>query len=183
MKITLRLLFTVEVTFRFLFFEEGDSWTWEPGGPWDLSPSKGTQEYEESGVGFDTDNDGLSDEYEKEIPGLDWQKADTDGDGVDDKLEVQTIGSDPVIPDTDFDGLLDGEEWELGTSVMWPDTDWDDLTDYEEVKIYGTDPFTQDTDGDHLTDAYEVYTRWNMTETPTVEYVTIGGRHYRRREV
>ncbi|MFW9913056.1 MAG: hypothetical protein ACFFEU_11325, partial [Candidatus Thorarchaeota archaeon] len=169
MKITLRLLFTVEVTFRFLFFEEGDSWTWEPGGPWDLSPSKGTTEYNESGVGFDTDNDGLSDEYEKEIPGLDWQKVDTDGDGADDKLEVQTIGSDPVIPDTDFDGLLDGEEWELGTSLFWPDTDWDDLTDYEEVKIYGTDPFTQDTDGDHLTDAYEVYTRWNLTQTPTVE--------------
>ncbi|MHA2376554.1 MAG: hypothetical protein ACXAB9_10335, partial [Candidatus Thorarchaeota archaeon] len=179
MKITLRLIFKVKVTLRFLFFEEGGEWTWEPGGPWDLSPHKGEAEYEESGVGFDTDSDGLSDEYEKEIPGLDWEKADTDGDGADDKLEVQTMGTDPVVADTDFDGLSDGEEWELGTNPRNEDTDWDDLTDYEEVKIYGTDPFSQDTDGDHLTDAFEVYTRWDMSGiTPTVEYVTIGGVKY-----
>ncbi|MHA1959560.1 MAG: hypothetical protein ACW99U_04985, partial [Candidatus Thorarchaeota archaeon] len=44
---------------------------------------------------------------------------------------------------------------------------------------YGTDPFSQDTDGDLLTDAYEIYTKWNMSGvTPTVEYVTIGGKKY-----
>ena len=179
LKITLRLIFTVKVTFRFLFFEEDGSWSWEPGGPWDLSPHKGEDEYNKSAVGFDTDDDGLSDEYEKEIPGLDWQKADTDGDGANDKLEVQTMDTDPVNPDTDSDGLTDGEEWDLGTNPMIEDTDWDDLTDYEEVKIYGTDPFSQDTDGDRLTDSYEIRTRWDLSKvTPTVEYVVIGGVRY-----
>ncbi|MBN2229210.1 MAG: hypothetical protein JW779_06410 [Candidatus Thorarchaeota archaeon] len=179
MKITMRLIFTVKVKFRFLWFDDSSTWTWEPGGPWDLSPHKNDDEYAKSGVGFDSDDDGLSDEYEKAIPGLDWQKPDTDNDGANDKLEVQTMGTDPIVPDTDGDGLLDGEEWDLGTNPMREDTDWDDITDFEEVRIYGTDPFTQDTDGDHLTDAYEIYTRWDMaTVTPTVEYVTIGGVKY-----
>lgn len=179
MKITLRLIFTVKIKFRFLWFDENEKWTWEPGGPWDLSPNKNDPEYQKSGVGFDSDNDGLSDEYEKAIPGLDWQNPDTDGDGASDKLEVQTMGTNPIVPDTDGDGLLDGEEWDLGTNPMREDSDWDDLTDFEEVRIYGTNPLTQDTDGDHLTDAYEVYTRWDMSKvTPTVEYVTIGGVKY-----
>ncbi|NWF95787.1 MAG: hypothetical protein HXY34_06560 [Candidatus Thorarchaeota archaeon] len=179
MKITLRLMFTVKVTFRFLFFDDDASWTWEPGGPWDLSPKKTDEEFQKSGVGFDTDDDGLSDEYEESVPGLDPNNPDTDGDGANDKLEVQTMYTDPVNPDTDGDGLLDGEEWDLGTNPRNQDTDWDDLTDYEEVRVYGTSPFAQDTDGDHLTDAYEVYTRWDLTEcTPTVEYVVIGGVKY-----
>ncbi len=179
MKIILRLIFTVKIKFKFLFFEDSAEWTWEPGGPWDLSPKKGEEEYEKSGVGFDTDEDGLSDEYEATIPGLDPNKPDTDDDGASDKLEVQTIGTDPVNPDSDNDGLLDGEEWELGTNPMQPDTDWDDISDYDEVKVYGTDPLSQDTDGDMLSDSYEIYTRWDMTQiTPTVEYVTIGGVKY-----
>ncbi len=179
MKITLRLIFTVKIEFKFLFIDKTAEWTWEPGGPWDLSPKKGDEEYNKSAVGFDQDNDGLSDEYEKEIPGLDPNKADTDDDGASDKLEVQTIGSDPVVADTDGDGLKDGEEWDLGTNPLQPDTDWDGINDYDEVKVYGTDPKSQDTDGDQLTDAYEIQTKWDMSKvTPTVEYVTIGGVKY-----
>ncbi len=179
LKITLRLIFTVRVTFRFLFWDTDASWSWEPGGPWDLSPKKGETEYNKSGVGLDTDDDGLSDEYESRIPGLDPTRPDTDGDGASDKLEVQTMDTDPTSPDTDGDGLLDGAEWESGTNPMVEDTDWDGLTDYQEVNIYVTDPLSQDTDGDRLTDSYEVLTRWDLSVvTPTVEYVVIGGVRY-----
>ncbi|MHA2016147.1 MAG: hypothetical protein ACTSUH_10445, partial [Candidatus Thorarchaeota archaeon] len=179
LKISLRLILTLKLKIRFLWSTWKKTWTWEPGGPWDLSPKKGEPEYENSAVGFDTDGDGLSDEYEKTIPGLDPNKADTDDDGANDKLEVQTMGTDPVDPDSDDDGLLDGEEWDLGTNPMFPDSDWDEISDYDEVKVYGTDPLTQDTDGDGLTDSYEIRTSWNMSGiTPTVEYVVIGGVKY-----
>ena len=179
MKITLRLILTLKLEIRFLFFTWDGTWTWQPGGPWDLSPHKEDPEYQNSGVGFDTDGDGLGDEYEDSLPGLDKTKADTDGDGASDKLEVKTMGTDPTNPDSDGDGLLDGEEWNLGTNPMFVDSDWDKLTDYEEVKVYLTDPLTQDTDGDALSDAYEVYHVWNITGiTPTVTEVTIGGVTY-----
>jgi hypothetical protein len=179
MQILLRLILTFKLKLRFLFWDWEGEWTWEPGGPWDLSPSKGEPEYENSGVGFDSDGDGLGDEYESTIPGLDLNNPDTDGDGANDKLEVQTMGTDPVNPDSDGDGLLDGEEWELGTNPMRPDSDWDDVNDYDEVKIYATDPLQQDTDGDGLSDAYEIRTPLNIScVTPTVTEVVIGGTSY-----
>ena len=179
MKITLRLILTLKLKITFLWSTWKKTWTWEPGGPWDLSPKPGEEEYEKSGMGFDSDGDGLSDVYEATIPGLDPMKPDTDDDGASDKLEVQTMGTDPIDPDTDHDGLLDGEEWDLGTNPMQPDSDFDGLNDTAEVKVYGTDPLTQDTDGDGLSDEYEVTTSWNMTGiTPTVEYVVIGGVLY-----
>ncbi len=182
MKITLRLIMTLKLEIRFLFVTWKGTWTWEPGGPWDLSPKRGEAEYENSGVGFDQDDDGLADSYEDSIPGLDKTKADTDNDGAPDKLEVQTMGSDPADPDSDDDGLLDGEEYELGTNPLFPDSDWDDLSDYDEAKIYLTDPLSQDTDGDALTDAYEVFHKWDISNiTPTVTEVIIGGVPYNDR--
>lgn len=182
MKITLRLILTLKLEIRFLFFTWDGTWTWQPGGPWDLSPKKGDADYENSGIGFDQDDDGLSDEYEDSIPGLDKTKADTDNDGASDKLEVQTLGTDHTDPDSDDDGLLDGEEWALGTNPMFADSDWDDLSDFDEVKVYLTDPLCQDTDGDALTDAYEVYHKWDISNiTPTVTEVIIGGNPYNDR--
>ncbi|MGY5876101.1 MAG: hypothetical protein RTU30_10170 [Candidatus Thorarchaeota archaeon] len=182
MKITLRLIFTVKVKFRFLMFSESGTFTWEPGGPWDLSPSKGETEYTTSGVGFDTDGDGLGDNFEDETPGLDKNKADTDDDGANDKLEFQTMKTDHANPDTDGDGLLDGEEWDLGTNPVREDTDWDDVDDYKEVKIYGTNPLEQDSDADGLTDAYEIYTKLDISNvTPTVTEVIIGGNSFNDR--
>ncbi|MDF1537715.1 MAG: hypothetical protein P1Q69_02290 [Candidatus Thorarchaeota archaeon] len=179
MKITLRLILTLKLEIRFLFVTWKGTWTWEPGGPWDLSPNPGEPDYDDTAVGLDADGDGLGDEYEASIPGLDPNNPDTDSDGANDKLEVQTMNTDPVDPDSDDDGLLDGEEWDLGTNPMFVDSDWDDLTDYDEVKVYLTDPLSQDTDGDALTDAYEVYTAWNITGiTPTVTEVVIGGVPY-----
>lgn len=179
MHIVLRLIFTLKLTIRFLFWDWDSTWTWEPGGPWDLSPGKDDEETKNSGIGFDSDDDGLGDEYEATIPGLNPNAADTDNDGASDKLEVKTMGSDPVNPDSDGDGLLDGEEWDLGTNPMFPDSDWDDLSDYDEARVYMTDPLCQDTDGDALTDAYEVFTAWDIsTVTPTVTEVVIGGTSY-----
>ncbi|MFW9892507.1 MAG: FG-GAP-like repeat-containing protein [Candidatus Thorarchaeota archaeon] len=182
MKITLRLIFTIKVKFRFLMFSDSAKFTWEPGGPWDLSPNKGEAEYNESGVGFDTDGDGLGDPFEDATPGLDKNKADTDDDGANDKLEFQTMKTDPSNPDSDGDGLLDGREWDLGTNPMREDTDWDDVDDYKEVEVYGTNPLEQDSDGDGLTDAYEIYTKLDISNvTPTVTEIIIGGESYNDR--
>ncbi|MHA1929059.1 MAG: hypothetical protein ACTSV2_10845, partial [Candidatus Thorarchaeota archaeon] len=179
MKITLRLILTLKLKIAFLWWSWKKTWTWEPGGPWDLSPHPGEADYDETAIGTDADGDGLSDTYEATIPGLDPNKADTDDDGANDKLEVQTMGTDPVDPDSDDDGLLDGREWDLGTNPMRQDSDWDGLNDTIEVDTYHTDPLSQDTDGDGLSDMYEVNTRWNITGvTPTVTSVMIGGISY-----
>ncbi|MBD3157373.1 MAG: hypothetical protein GF309_01170 [Candidatus Lokiarchaeota archaeon] len=179
MKIMLRLTLTLKLKIKFLFAKWKKTWTWQPGGPWDLSPNKGEAEYENTGVGFDSDNDGLSDDYENDVPGLDPNNPDTDGDGANDKLEVMTMGSDPVVPDTDEDGLLDGEEWELGTNPLRVDSDYDGISDFDEVRKYGTDALTPDTDGDGLTDRQEIYTSYNMTDVwvpaGTAIEVYIGG--------
>lgn len=182
MKIMLSLVLTLKLKISFLWSTWKKTWTWQPGGPWDLSPTKGEPEYESSGVGFDSDGDGLSDEYESTIPGLDPYSPDTDNDGASDKLEVQTMGSDPTVADTDGEGLLDGQEWELGTNPLRPDTDWDDTDDYHEVEVYETNPLSQDTDGDGLSDTYEIETSYNMTSVwvpPGTEIIVyIGGTAY-----
>ncbi len=70
----------------------------------------------------DSDDDGLSDEYEK------------------------SIGTDPLNPDTDDDGLLDGQEVnEYKTDPLDPDTDKGGIKDGVEV-INGADPLDGDDD-------------------------------------
>ncbi len=106
----------------------------------------------------DTDGDGLSDAYEKEI-GTDPNNPDTDGDGLTDGEEVNKYHTNPLNPDTDGDGLKDGDEvHKYHTDPLKPDTDGDGLTDGQEVLTYHTDPLNPDTDGDGLTDGQEVLT-------------------------
>jgi hypothetical protein len=62
---------------------------------------------------LDTDQDGLSDYYERTI-GTRWDVADTDGDGLADGVE-KGLGSDPTSMDSDHDGLTDGFEQQAGT--------------------------------------------------------------------
>ncbi|OGY79285.1 MAG: hypothetical protein A3B74_00340 [Candidatus Kerfeldbacteria bacterium RIFCSPHIGHO2_02_FULL_42_14] len=57
----------------------------------------------------DTDNDGLSNEEEKNT-NSDPADADTDNDGLSDYKEVKVYKTDPRNPDTDKDGYKDGEE-------------------------------------------------------------------------
>lgn len=58
---------------------------------------------------LDQDNDGLSDQEEREA-GSDPSKADSDGDGLTDAQEVRDYKTDPTKPDSDGDGASDANE-------------------------------------------------------------------------
>jgi outer membrane protein OmpA-like peptidoglycan-associated protein/outer membrane protein W len=106
----------------------------------------------------DTDGDGLTNGYEKQI-GTAVDKADTDADGLNDYEEIVKYKTNALMADTDGDGLKDGNEVvTYHTSPMEKDTDHDGLTDGEEVTQLRTDPLKTDTDGDGLSDAEEVRT-------------------------
>ena len=116
---------------------------------------------------IDTDNDSLTDEFEKVI-GTDPQKEDTDDDGLSDCFEIEFLGTDPLLVDTDENGISDGdedvdsdgltnkEECLHNTNIFEMDTDRDGLTDYEEISIYSTNPLLVDTDNDELIDNSEI---------------------------
>ena len=101
------------------------------------------------GTSTDTDGDGVSDTYEREI-GTDPNNADTDGDGLSDYIELyglypndpeQSIYTDPIMYDTDGDYLNDGEEVLIYyTNPNDRDTDNDGFTDWEEVTNWDTNP-------------------------------------------
>lgn len=57
----------------------------------------------------DSDNDGLSDEEEKQL-GTDSNNFDTDSDGLVDRVEVKIYKTNPLQKDTDGDGFNDGQE-------------------------------------------------------------------------
>lgn len=83
----------------------------------------------------DTDNDGVSDWFEKSALS-DPRKSDTDDDQLSDWQELNEIYSSPYTQDTDGDGLLDGVEFEFHlTSPISVDTDGDQLGDYEEIVL------------------------------------------------
>jgi hypothetical protein len=114
----------------------------------------------------DTDNDGLSDEYEIQI-GTDISNPDTDGDGVSDYIEV-VIGYDPLSNDSDSNGVLDSQEdfdgdgipnlqeIQDGTDCILNDSDFDGLSDYDELYVYETNPNLNDSDEDGVLDGDEV---------------------------
>ncbi len=116
----------------------------------------------------DTDNDGLSDVYEKYYFETDPKNADTDDDGLPDGYEVYYLGTDPTKADTDENGISDGDEdfdkdglsnfreCELGTDPTNADSDADGLSDADEVNTYNTDPLKYDTDDDEISDGDEV---------------------------
>jgi len=60
----------------------------------------------------DSDQDGLSDEQEKEL-GTDPNNWDTDGDGLGDAEEIK-YGFDPLKKDSNDDGINDAEAFKLG---------------------------------------------------------------------
>lgn len=112
-------------------------------------------------LGFDFDNDGLSNE-EEFILGTDPSNPDTDGDGRTDGEEVNgDPETDPFTSDSDGGGQDDGGEISDGTDPNDPtddlgfDFDGDGLSNEDEF-ILGTDPSNPDTDGDGRTDGEEV---------------------------
>ena len=184
LKITFSIKFILKVTIELLFISKDFNLEFVPPGfPVDLTPGKGDSQTQEKSMGFDSDEDGLTDSYEKSLPGLDTDSDDTDGDGLSDKEELKYTNTDPTIPDSDGDGLSDkAEVKDYKTDPNNIDTDGDGLTDFEEVSIIGTDPLNFDTDGDSLTDYFEVTHAWNLTGiTPSVSQVIIGGVPYNDR--
>jgi len=91
---------------------------------------------------LDDDNDGRSDEEERE-DGTDPRDSDCDDDGVNDGDEYED-GTDPLDEDTDDDGLTDGEERDHGTDPNDKDTDDDGMSDGAEVHTFGTNPLVAD---------------------------------------
>jgi hypothetical protein len=179
LQIFLDIIFKFGVVLTFLFVDWDATFEWH-AVHLDLSPSSKADQQENGGKGFDTDQDGLSDEYETSVPGLKIDSEDSDEDGLTDKYETQISNTDPSKVDTDNDGLSDQYEIEtVNTNPLVVDSDYDKLTDFQEVSIYSTNPLQRDTDGDGLDDNFEVNHAWNITSiTPSVKSVSIGGVSY-----
>jgi Bacterial TSP3 repeat len=80
--------------------------------------------------------------------------TDTDKDGLSDEFERDVLGTDPNKPDTDGDKLNDLRELDFGANPLLRDSDGDKMDDYREV-IVGTNPQNRDTDGDGIDDHTE----------------------------
>lgn len=111
-------------------------------------------------VNFDSDQDGLSDNWE-DLYGLDKHDAsdatqDNDNDGLNNLREFFK-GTDPLNIDSDGDGLTDGDEVDIhNTNPILTDTDNDSLNDNEEIYTYNTNPINSDSDSDGIEDGWEV---------------------------
>lgn len=105
---------------------------------------------------LDSDNDGLSDAYEKLVTHTSPHLPDTDGNFVSDANE-----------DIDGDGLTNMEEYERRSDPRLMDTDNDGLSDLVETNTLafvdeydrGTSPLDNDTDRDGLSDAIELFVK------------------------
>lgn len=116
---------------------------------------------------LDTDKDGLSDIYEKEL-GTNIYEEDTDSDELSDYQEDYISCTDPNKYDSVKDGVSDSDadadgdklttkkEIELGTNPQEKDSDKDGLTDFEEIYVYILDPLKEDTDEDTINDLEEI---------------------------
>lgn len=95
----------------------------------------------------DTDNDGLTDEFEIKFgyPYLKPDSKDTNNNGVNDADE-----------DSDNDGLTNLQEQQYKTLPLSEDSDGDGISDKDEIFTYKTDPNNPDTDGDGIPDGREV---------------------------
>jgi hypothetical protein len=182
LKIFMDLVAHVQVTITLLFSDINEEWGPKKLFHYDFTArDKTAAEGANETMGVDRDHDGLSDEYEKTVPGLRWDSEDTDEDGLTDKEELQTTKTDPINRDTDGDGLNDYDElYNYKTHPKRVDTDYDGLSDYEEVTVYGTKPTVMDTDEDGLDDYYEVNHVWDIPPnvTTSVKEVWIGGVAY-----
>ena len=113
----------------------------------------------------DTDQDGLSDQYEFYflLPHAFPTNADTDGNGILDGQEdfdedglsnllEQQLGTKPLLKDTDGDGVDDLYEVNNPDfSPLMADSDLDGLPDDSELRL-GTSPANPDSDGDGIPD-------------------------------
>ena len=97
------------------------------------------------------------------VPGQPAPQVDSDGDGISNQAEVQLYGLDAFDNDTDDDGLGDGDELYNRYGYSYPnlyDSDYDGLSDLEEVAClfgYCTSAIAADTDFDGRSDRDEIY--------------------------
>lgn len=92
------------------------------------------------GLNIDTDQDGLSDAFERIVTKTNPNLADTDGDGMPDGWEYSN-GLNPHFDPSDDEANADA--------------DGDGLGNFDEY-VYGSHPFLADTDNDGLDDSQEV---------------------------
>ena len=92
--------------------------------------------------------------------------TDSDKDGLSDEFERDVLHTDPHKPDTDGDKLNDLRELDFGANPLLRDSDGDDMDDYREV-IVGTNPQNRDTDGDGKDDRTE--TRQGTAKPPDTD--------------
>jgi len=137
-----------------------------------VSSSYNINQYDDD---FDTDYDGLLDDFENQI-GTNPADTDSDNDGLSDYDELNYDGNpavytpgqdtDPLNPDTDNDGFPDC--WEIvygfnplvNEGIANLDPDNDGLTNMQEY-MQSTSPFTADTDNDQMPDAWEIANNMN----------------------
>jgi hypothetical protein len=81
--------------------------------------------------------------------------TDTDKDGLSDEFERDVLGTDPNLRDTDGDKLNDLRELDFGSNPLLRDSDGDEVDDYREV-IIGTNPQDNDTNRDGIDDRTEI---------------------------
>ena len=77
------------------------------------------------------------------LSGNDSDSEDSDNDGVSDDDERED-GTDPADSDSDDDGLDDGDERDRGTDPLDADSDDDGVSDGDEVLVNGTNPLVAD---------------------------------------
>jgi Bacterial TSP3 repeat len=159
-------------------------------GPDPNAPRPPVQNFEKSrrhvGDGPDSDNDGLSDDFETRVFGSDPNKADKDGDGLNDWAEYW-IDTDPNNADTDGDQWTDGEDLAFGDPLRadaggadrakfladarkrfdaeGSDRDKDFARDHVE-KEFGSDPNNPDSDNDGLGDMIELQLKTSPNSAP-----------------
>lgn len=83
----------------------------------------------------DNDNDGLTNEKEKEL-GTNPNLADTDRDGITDHYEINETKTEPLKPDTDSDGINDGDELDLELDPLKSDSKGDGIKDSDRELSY-----------------------------------------------
>lgn len=101
------------------------------------------------------------------VPGQPAPAVDSDGDGITNEAEIQIYGLNAFDNDTDDDGLGDGDELYNRYGYSYPnlpDSDYDGLSDLEEIAgLFGyvTSAIAKDTDFDGLSDRDEIYNGGN----------------------
>jgi hypothetical protein len=113
----------------------------------------------------DSDGDGLSDDFERNVLGTRPDRRDSDGDGLNDRRELD-FGANPLDDDSDDDGLKDLREVILGTDPSEAVSTGAGVGDLEAVRAGTAIPI--DLDRDREADWVEAARSRNSLDTDTL---------------